>query len=81
MGAHASPKFMLPRHSGETRTDAEGAKRRWRASSDLGGLAAAKGLLILNQAIAEEVVSGIALIYDGLNRIMSLEEEVGRGGV
>ena len=41
----ASPKFIPPRHNGETLTDAEGDSRRCLANKDFGGGAEAKAIL------------------------------------
>lgn len=43
---HALPKFMPPRHNGETCTPAVGARRRWRPKSEGGGRAAGAVMLL-----------------------------------
>jgi hypothetical protein len=49
--SHASPKFMAPRQSGETRTPAVGARTRWKSSRDLACGGGPKGDILMEACV------------------------------
>jgi hypothetical protein len=67
----ASPKFMAPRHSGETRTPAVGDKTRWKSKSDLALGASPNGEgAILKFVVELNVRAGVASWIQGREKML-----------